>query len=891
MYQNQPPLQGMANEMAGYGRYGDSMLVHMNPMEVQGIAALSPTGELTTNPVTGQPEAFLPFLAPLLGSFLGSSFLAGSTLGGLLGTGLSSAAAGAIGSGLATTAATGDIKKGLLSGITGFGLGKALGAASDTLNPQIGDTATALGDATTAATDAGVELAKATADAVDPVSQAIKGTVDPITNQSITQAASPIGAPVTDPITGATMSPVVNNLQRAAAGPMDAVTSAQNLKAVADAKVGRLSDQLTGLRDAQTSTDRLTAAFKEPGAFGKALIQPMNLAAIGVGEGQVAAMTAQEEFEKDAKRFEREKEEEYERGLANIDLAYDELERGYPGYTIPRYAASGGVTSINPQHFAQSMAGLHDLAGDPIRMYPGGGVPSGVYRGAQNAGAATRQAGIRGSDVISPQELQGYRPGFDAEIEYFRKPPPTTTQPGTGGDQGTPAPTPGGPGDYSEYYDAILGGLGGFDLNAFLQTQAGDETVGSIQDVLGIPDYENIQSRLDEIEASQQSEPAEAIDYEEIANRVRGDFDFSGVDFSNLEERLSGLEGSPQQGFDDTALQERLAALENMETPAVDLSGIQAQIDANTQRFGEIPQVDLSGIESRLSGLEETPGFDASALQSQIDANRESLGNIPAFDDTALRGRLEALESAPGFDASGLEGLISANTQAISNIPVLTPDQLADIQSRGVVTPQVDPMQAMQDKLGATPARGPRPSKTPPPKRPPPKRPPRGRGRPGMAEGRETDAFIEETAMTDTLESNGQLLIDRAVMAISGQLPEEQAAAVVAAFIDEFGPEAYQMLREKVLEEIVPGSQKEGEIKGQGGGMDDMVPGMIGDSQPVAVSPGEYIVPADVVSGLGDGSTDAGVNQLDQMLDRVREERTGTVRQPAPMRLGGVLPA
>ena len=61
MYQNQPPLQGMANEMAGYGRYGDSMLVHMNPMEVQGIAALSPTGELTTNPVTGQPEAFLPF--------------------------------------------------------------------------------------------------------------------------------------------------------------------------------------------------------------------------------------------------------------------------------------------------------------------------------------------------------------------------------------------------------------------------------------------------------------------------------------------------------------------------------------------------------------------------------------------------------------------------------------------------------------------------------------------------------------------------------------------------------------------------------------------------------------------------------------------------------------
>jgi len=162
---------------------------------------------------------------------------------------------------------------------------------------------------------------------------------------------------------------------------------------------------------------------------------------------------------------------------------------------------------------------------------------------------------------------------------------------------------------------------------------------------------------------------------------------------------------------------------------------------------------------------------------------------------------------------------------------------------------------------------------------------PKGRG------GRRRMNLGGETAMDETLESNGQLLIERAVQAISGQLDEEQASAIVASFIDEFGPEAFQMLREKVLEEIVPGSQKEGEIRGVGGGMDDMIPGMIGDSQPVAVSPGEYIVPADVVSGLGDGSTDAGVVELDQMLDRVRQERTGTLRQPAPMRVGGVLPA
>ena len=127
-------------------------------------------------------------------------------------------------------------------------------------------------------------------------------------------------------------------------------------------------------------------------------------------------------------------------------------------------------------------------------------------------------------------------------------------------------------------------------------------------------------------------------------------------------------------------------------------------------------------------------------------------------------------------------------------------------------------------------------------------------------------------------------------MAVLGRLPEEEVDFVIQAFIDEFGEEAFQALRDSTLEEVVPGSQKEGEIVGAGGGMDDLIPGMIGDQQPVAVSPGEYIVPADVVSGIGDGSTDSGVQQLDGMLDRVRMERTGTTQQPAPLAKGGMLP-
>ena len=63
---NQPrQMEGIASVLADQGRYGDSMLVHMNPAEVQGLASLSPTGSLTVNPQTGQPEAFLGMILGL----------------------------------------------------------------------------------------------------------------------------------------------------------------------------------------------------------------------------------------------------------------------------------------------------------------------------------------------------------------------------------------------------------------------------------------------------------------------------------------------------------------------------------------------------------------------------------------------------------------------------------------------------------------------------------------------------------------------------------------------------------------------------------------------------------------------------------------------------------
>jgi len=67
----------------------------------------------------------------------------------------------------------------------------------------------------------------------------------------------------------------------------------------------------------------------------------------------------------------------------------------------------------------------------------------------------------------------------------------------------------------------------------------------------------------------------------------------------------------------------------------------------------------------------------------------------------------------------------------------------------------------------------------------------------------------------------------------------------------------------------------------QGGtdGMADEVPAQIGQSQPAALSHGEFVIPADVVSHMGNGNSDAGAKKLYQMMDKIRMARTGTKKQ------------
>jgi len=675
-------MQGMANQMAQHGRYGDSMLVHMNPIEVQGLASLSPTGSLTVNPVTGQPEAFLPFLAPLLGSFLGTTFLP-AAIPALAGK---AALTGAIGSGLATAAATGDLKQGILSGLTGYGLGSALGAAGDMLNPQIAGAEQALAGVGEQAATAASDLALSEVGLNQAINQASQtGTPFQLASKTpIGEAFSPVAQPIapskivklSDFSATPQMSPALTQAQSLAETAGRTVSQQQAGLASLQGQQTALQSQIDTARQAMTPMDRLTAPFKQPGAFGSAMMSPGTLVPIALGEGKREELRMQDEMDSLGRQEKRKRQEDLERSRQQMFGGFGQVSKdyNYSGYEVPiSYARAGGITSVNPQNYMQNLQGLQRLA-------RGGEVS---YSPVINpVGAAQRQANIRGSEVISPAELQGYRPGFSPEIQYFKRPE-----------------TAGAP-------------------------QAGQST-GQLS--------ENQQQAIN------------------MALSGKGGMGFGGPNFNAMSYNY--------------------------------------------------------GANDPLSGINAGSAFTAAGMGQQgiADLSRRRSSN-------------------PRGDA------YSRYTQ--------------QMQEGGEVAVDV----AMQEQM-------------------------------------------PDESMAETSDANGGRLIELAALALLGRLPEEESKIVIEQFVMEFGEEALQMLRDRVLTDMSPNAQTEGKIEGNGKGMDDMVPGMIGDQQPVAVSPGEFIVPADVVSGLGDGDTDAGANELERMMEKVRQERTGTDQQPQPLNTQRVMPA
>ena len=808
------PYQGVADQLAKYGRYGDSELVHLNPIEVQMLASLSPTGQLTTNPMTGRKEAFLPFLAPLLGSFLGSSLLTGTGAALLGGAGLSSAAAGAIGSGLATTLATGDLEQGIMSGITGFGIGSALGGLGAGAKAAT-ETATQAGTqaGTQAATQAAADTTTQLATQVPQVAEGFGSAINPVADIASQAAPSAVGDVFEG--FGASMSP-------------DAFSPAARIPPVE-----------------MTAGQRFAQPFQQPGQFLGELSKPGSFLPVYVGETGRMAREAEISGQGSARAYEEEQEAEKNRIRGQMADVFNQVRSAYPGVG---YAAGGMV-----ERFAEGGPAINE---DMLNAMRFSSLPA-----AENV-----QLSLRGSEFVPPPTSsysaldvggEGYLAGVAPEFQSFRAPPPL---PGETTPGGTPPGRPDfnqpmGPG-YGGFLDEYLGNYGDFmggrgvpgrgGMTDDVPDFTGRPGRGGMADDIpvytgGTPDFneggfdrsimqellnEQFNPIRDRLAAIETRPSAPDFDYSRIPS-------YTPPDFSGIEDRLASIESRPQPSFDyDRIPQFDMSMIEDR------LSGLETGVGSLGNR-----QIDFSPIEQRLAAIESRPmpQFDMSPIQQQIADLQSGIGSLQS-------------RPQPSFDSSGLE------------------QRLAAIESRG--TPQVsfDPIMERLSSLESMLAS----QRSAPSQNMPSFDNPFDEF--SMAEG-----FAEGgmTGMDDQSQMGAEnSIVEMTVAAIRGEI--ENADQIISRFVEMYGPEVFSQLRERVLQDIVPGAQTDGMVEGEGGGQDDLVEGMIGTQRPVAVSPGEYIIPADVVSLAGGGYSGDGASFFDGLVDDIRQKTMGTTKQVRP---------
>ena len=830
------PMQGAAEQMATHGRYGDSMLVHMNPVEVQGLASLSPTGSLTTNPMTGQPEAFLPFLAPLLGSLAGSS-LAGGALATSLGLGsLGATAMGAIGSGLATTAVTGDIKEGIMSGLTGFGLGKAFQGASELMSPEVLGAATDVANVGADAA-AAAELSLGAGAGEGTLKQAANAiTQAPAYGSSTLGVGAPNMSPVPNPLTAPNMS--VNPVS---GGSVVANTGSEAYRQqMLDA--AKLE---AGQNIGQNMMDNPMEFAKN---FGKSAIKSGTMIPVAVGEGQRAQKMAEDDMKRLNEQFEAKKKAELDRAYAVRDASIDQARKDYAYQDYGGYAG-GGLVSVDPQEYMRQRNGVQALG-----MYDGGPVDFGGYnfrnifgRGTTTAPAEAQRT-VRRPNVVTSDQLakeaaelsaQGKDPraGFTSEINYFRATPE---------EAGIPVPA-------EEETDPSGGNV---DPSDPIDTGSGPISIGGKGGYNGLSPDEmaSIMDRAGPVGPNMGVNPSLGGG---VKPSLGGGVDPSLYSDPNLGSNVRGGKRSapPTEVFDAKTAIDAIGSPDPI-VPIYDTRGPKIKGPIKRMRFaGGVVNLQGGGI-AEIPQQEMAPEFNNPSLSGDPLIQQATAEAMPPVSNPVLNmnqdgqmGQDEAMQVAGQVAQALSQGMTIEQLP-----PELAQKLMLAIELFGLEAVQSMITQPQQAQAG------------------PPTH--------SFQEGGATPSASPETQ-----------LIEQTISAVLGQLPQEQADIIINQFISEFGQEAFEMLRQQALQSVVPNAQTEGVIKGQGGGMDDMVDGMIGSEQPVAVSPGEYIVPADVVSGLGDGSTDGGVAELDGMLDRVRQTRTGTTQQPAPMNSGGVLPA
>jgi hypothetical protein len=813
--------------------------------------------------------------------------LTGAGAGILGAAGLSSAAAGAIGSGLATAATTGDLEQGILSGITGFGLGQAFGAAGDALSKAGTQTATQ------AATDA------ATAGVPDVLSQNFQITPEGF--------ASP-GIPAGTDILRDSLSIGPEGFTAAAGAPASAM-SALTGQPMVSSMAGGIGNAIQPPGAGQlTVAQRMAAPFQQPGAFLNQLSSPGTFLPAYVGETSRMAREQAIAGQGNARAYEEEQEKERARIRGQMGNVFGSIRQAYPGVGY----AQGGMIE---------------------KYIDGGYIESDIERAAREAlynasipAAQDVQLSLRGQYALTPPKAsysaldvggEGYMPGMAPEFRYFTDVNPNAPSPGTSPPaEGPPAgPDMGG--------GAV--GTGGFNLDEFLAQYGnmfggynalfgnrGGAGTGTGAGAGGIP-----------------TDVGAITDQGGRAGTSTDDMVFAGGT-PNFDESTGAYTGS-QDFANSGSLEDFLNQYMPPEAPPV----------ASPAAPPAAPPMDMGGADMGAMpplNLGNMPTFDLNAFQDLMAGN---LPNAPA----AVMDQPPAMEPSPLSMAGPVEPPVVM--QAPPPVPVQAPPP-PPVAPPPVMEPPPPVMPPdLQRGIGALAPRAPEPQLPPQVVMPQVELPTAqipdlslfqqgfsglgdlgapaaptpdlsgmdlsgisdafgGAAIPQQAVSSPEDQFaalreylasmgggeemfggglgFAEGGMTPN-ESNAmppEDLVTMAVAAIRGEV--DNADQIIRAFVEQYGPEVFMQLREQVLQSIVPGAQTEGMVEGNGGGQDDLVEGMIGTQRPVAVSPGEYIIPADVVALAGGGYSGDGANFFDSLVDDIRQKTMGTTEQVRPYR-------
>lgn len=123
-------------------------------------------------------------------------------------------------------------------------------------------------------------------------------------------------------------------------------------------------------------------------------------------------------------------------------------------------------------------------------------------------------------------------------------------------------------------------------------------------------------------------------------------------------------------------------------------------------------------------------------------------------------------------------------------------------------------------------------------------------------------------------------IVKEAQMAVQGKHPNSREA--IAKFEGVMGTDA--------TNDLIRAHANGGRIRGSGGGVDDLIPGSIDGREDVRLASGEYVIPARVVSALGDGDTERGAQILDEFVARVRSVASEAMMGSEPIDAQSLLP-